>query len=170
MRHAIAGLFVAVACGASMPAAGFGQERVRLTLPRDTLVGEVIRMSAEELELSLGPGRSRVFPRDEVLRMERGIERSQGHVGFLLGAVLGYGGGIALLFASDDPDLWPVTPIGLVVGGLAGYGIGAAKKVVRWEIVPAWTVDWMMPFRGGNTGLPRDLRGGLRVGIEVGFR
>lgn len=92
------------------------------------------------------------------------------HAGFLLGAVLGYGGGIALFFATDEPDLWLVMPTGLVGGGLAGYAIGASKKLVVWEIVPGWTVDWMMPIRGGKAGFPQDLRGGLRVGIEVGFR
>lgn len=55
-----------------MPAPVVGQERVRLTLPLDTLAGVVTRMSADEVELSLDGGGLRVFRREDVLKMGNG--------------------------------------------------------------------------------------------------
>ena len=154
----------------------FGQERIRLTLPRDTLVGVVTRMSADEVELTLDGGGSRVYLRGEVLRMERGAEHTQGHLGYLLGSAVGIGSGAALWFVLDRSDLvrgndaFIAVPLGLFGGGFIGYRIGASSTVVTWETVPEWTVHWMMPQRRGTPGAVRSGGAGVRVGVRVPFR
>ena len=179
MKSSSALLILASLGGTLVPAQVFGQERVRLTLPVDTLLGVVTRMSAEEVELSLEGGGSRVFLREEVLRMERGTEHSQGHVGFLLGSVAGFTAGIVSATQLFEDDLAAVLlgpALGLLGGGIAGYRIGASKKRVKWETVPDWTVFWMMPERLRDPGATRDESTGLRVGaafrvgVKVRFR
>ena len=182
MKSSSALLILASLAGTLVPAQVFGQERVRLTLPLDTLLGVVTRMSADEVELSLEGGGSRVFLREEVLRMERGTEHSQGHVGFLLGSVAGFSAGLASLFWLYETDYFNDTALqlgpalGLIGGGIAGHRIGASKKRVKWETVPDWTVFWMMPERLRDPGDTRDESTGLRVGaafrvgVKVRFR
>lgn len=174
MKVAAALLLLGTLGGTLMPVPVVGQERVRLTLPLDTLAGMVTRMSADEVELSLDGGGLRVFRREDVLKMERGTEHSQGHVGYLLGSVAGFAAGLASADRLQDsfPDIPWVVPVagGLIGGGYAGYRIGASKTMVKWETVPGWTVDWMMPERIRDPGATRSGRTGLRVGVEVRFR
>ena len=138
---------VAAACGMSMPAAGLGQERVRVTLPGETVVGVVTRMSPDVLALGLEGGGSRVFSRDEVLRTERGFERDQWHRGYLLGSFLGWVAGASVAYGGIGSDaegnsLWALaTPIGFIAGGIAGSRIGGSRKREAWETVRGWTGD-----------------------------
>ena len=162
MKMFSAPLILATLAASLMPAGAAAQQRVRLTLPLDTLAGVVTRMSADQVELSLEGGGSRVFRRDEVLRMERGVEHRLGPIGSLLGFVAG---GVALALA--DP---PFVPLGLIGGGLVGYGIGSSKTLVVWETVPGWTVYWMMPVAVRDTDALGRAGTGLRFGARVGFR
>ncbi|MDE2873496.1 MAG: hypothetical protein OXQ94_17615 [Gemmatimonadota bacterium] len=136
---------VAAACGISTPAIGFGQERVRVTLPGETIVGVVTRMSPGVLELGIPGGGSREFSRNEVLRTERGFQRDQWHRGYLLGSALGWVAGVGVAFSALDNDpngnnLWVLaTPLGFMAGGYVGYRIGASRKRDAWETVPSWT-------------------------------
>ena len=176
VKGASALLVLVAAGGILVTGPVFGQERVRLTLPRDTLVGVVTRMSADELELTLDGGGSRVYLRGDVLRMERGAEHTQGHLGYLLGSALGTGSGVALWSVLDRSDLVrgnhaiAAIPLGFCAGGFIGYRIGASSTVVKWETVPEWTVYWMMPQRRGPPGAIRSGGAGVRVGVRVPFR
>lgn len=61
VRRAIDVGLIAATCCMSMPTAGFGQERVRVTLPGETIVGVVTQLSPDALELVLPGGGSRVL-------------------------------------------------------------------------------------------------------------
>lgn len=145
MWRAINAGLVAVACGISTPATGLGQERVRVTLPGETIVGVVTQMSPDVLELGLPSGGSREFSRNEVLRTERGFQRDRWDRGYLLGSILGWGGGAAVAVGglgknADGNGLWVLaTPLGVVAGGYIGSRIGASRKREVWETVPSWT-------------------------------
>ncbi len=127
------------------PAAGLAQERVRVTLPEETIVGVVSQMSPDVLELGVRGGGSRAFSRNEVLRTERGFQRDRSHRGYLLGSVLGWAGGAAVAVGglgknADGNGLWVfATPIGVMAGGYVGSRIGASRKREVWETVPSWT-------------------------------
>ena len=140
----IHGLLVVAACGMATPAAGLAQERVRVTLPEEMVVGVVSQMSPDVLELGLVGGGSRKFSRNEVLRTERGFQRDRWPGGYLLGSVLGWAGGAAVALGlgknADHNDLWVLaTPIGVMAGGYVGSRIGASRKREVWETVPSWT-------------------------------
>lgn len=136
---------IVAACGMAMPTAALAQERVRVTLPEETIVGVVAKMSPDVLELGLPGGGSREFSRSEVLRTERGFHRDQWHRGYLLGSVLGWVGGAAVAVGGIGKDaegngLWALaTPLGVLAGGYVGSRIGASRKREAWETVPSWT-------------------------------
>lgn len=167
MKRSVRMLLIAIACSGAIPAAGFGQERVRLTLPSGTITGVVTRMSPQELELNLDGGGSRVMFRHEVLQLERSTVHDYAFPGYLLGSWLGYLGGFTaaevLHRIRPDGDWWLATPAGLILGGVAGFVIGSKKREV-WKIVPNWAVAER------TTGLAAEPQATRGVGLAAKFR
>ena len=161
---------VVATCGMGMPTAGVGQERVRVTLPGEAVVGVVTRMNPDVLELGLSGGASRVISRDDVLGMERSFVPNQWHWGYLLGSVAGYGAGVAAFFAVED-DLDDnavfVTPLGLIAGGIAGSWIGASRKRAVWKPVPEWTGDRVRVTLSDSERIVGSVSRVARDGLEV---
>ena len=170
MKKAVNVWCIAITCGMSIPADGFAQERVRLTLPSDTIIGVVTRMSPQELELSLDGGGSRVLSRSEVLRTERGFVRSQWHWGYLLGSIAGYGAAVAAFFAFENElhdNAVMLTPLGLVAGGIAGSWIGVSRKREVWKLAPQWTDDRVRVTLSDSERIVGVVSGVTRDGLEV---
>ena len=159
---------VAAACGMSLPTAGLGQERVRVTLPGEEVVGVITRMNPDVLELGLAGGGSRVLPRDGVLGMERGFVRNQWHWGYVLGSVAGYGAGVAAFFAGEEKlgdNAVYFTPLGLIAGGIAGSWIGASRKREVWK--PGWTGDRVRVTLSDSERIVGTVSHVTRDGLEV---
>lgn len=177
MKGTVKVLCIAIACGMSIPADGVAQERVRVTLASDTIIGVVTRMSPQELELSLGGTGSRVLSRGEVLRTERGFLRSQWHWGYLRGSIAGFGAAVATFFAFENEfhdNAVLLTPLGLVGGGIAGSWIGVSRKREVWKLAPQWTGDRVRVTLSDSERIvgvvSRVTRDGLEVSLPEGPR
>ena len=179
VRRAIDVGLIAATCCMSMPTAGFGQERVRVTLPGETIVGVVKQLSPDALELVLPGGGSRVLSRDEVLRMERGFLRNRQHSGYLLGSAVGLGAGTATWFALSGDESsggsWILAQtLGLVAGGIAGSWFGASRKGEAWETVRGWTGEPVRVTLAGSERIvgvvSRITREGLELAVPGGLR
>lgn len=164
---------IAATCCIFMPTSGFGQERVRVTLPGETVVGVVTQLNPYVLELELPGGGSRMFSKDEVLRTERGFLRNRWHLGYLLGTVAGYATGVAVAYAYgvQDPEasgLWGfAAPLGLMAGGYVGFRLGASRKWEAWETVPGWTGDPVRVTLSDSERVEGALERITQYGLEV---
>ena len=172
MKRVVRMSLIAIACSGLVSGVGFAQERVRLTLPSGTITGVVTRMSPRELELTLEGGGSRVLSGEDVLQLERSVVHDHAMRGYLLGSLAGFGSGLAAarVFYERNPNghWWVATPVGLILGGVAGFVVGSKKRQVC-EIVPGWAAGGMTAALVVDAGATREGRVGFRVAAKLGF-
>ena len=157
-----------------------GHQRLRVIVGRDEVVGEVVRMSADALELALPNGSTRVVRSEEVSRVDRAFTRRLWLDGYAVGALAG----ICVLtsYALDrsrgEPGTgaWIGAPIsGAVFGGLLGLGVGGLIKAEDWESVLRWGHGRTLPRRGMSAGPLLGLQPGqsgstsLILGMRIRF-
>lgn len=118
--------------------------RVHLVQPRGTVVGNVVRVTADSLVLTpeATPLRETALSAANIGRLELSLgQRSRKGRGALVGLVVGtVGGYLALLsFCSEScVGAWPLLgliPGGALVGAGIGAGVGSLIRTERWQAV-----------------------------------
>ena len=180
--NAIMTVLIPITCLLSVPTAAAGQsfgERVRVTLASDWMVGRVIAIGQDEVELILQDGGGMAVARGDIRQVERGIVRSQWKKGLVMGVTPGVLLTVAGLCCMDDSvsgvaPLLSVQGAGVIggilltgLGGFVGSGIGALRRRETWEAIPGWDMggvksDLLVAQRPGQEGR-RHLLMGVRL-------
>lgn len=135
---------VAVLVGIQPMVAQSHGDRVRVTTDEGSrVIGRLLEVTEDRIDLDLSGGQSVSVTRDEILRFERSRGRPVaagalwgGLIGGGLGALAGYGASCVFNCGDETPE---ITVMGAFWGGLIGGGLGALGALIlgreRWEVV-----------------------------------